>query len=170
MHLSQNVCKKPVEMEPTLYLETIRSINQREEECRQSCRRASWLALNNWTPVSKQEHPPHWASRTLFILTVFWRETINGSFLMGFDKRGGVKVKICVLSAFPLNGDKRGVWLWFVLQPGRLPLSTHLKSPLRINRRKALSDMWKALLRHPAQDCLKLLHLLLQSDCNSKCE
>lgn len=31
----------------------------------------------DWTPVSDQERLPHWASRTLFILTVFWGETIN---------------------------------------------------------------------------------------------
>lgn len=45
MHLSLNVCKRPVEIEPTVCLEIIKSINQREEDYWQSCRRASFLAL-----------------------------------------------------------------------------------------------------------------------------
>lgn len=82
----------------------------------------------NWTPVTAQERLPHWASRTLFILTVFWRETIN-SFIWWRLTRGEVqKVKLCVLSAFPSNREqsyamicpnKRDV---FPLQPTSNPL------------------------------------------------
>lgn len=39
----------------------------------------------------------------------FQGETINGLFLMEFNKREGTKVKICVLSAFPLNRDESSV-------------------------------------------------------------
>lgn len=71
---------------------------------------ASLLALKGggyiWTPVSAQDRLPHWASRTLFILTVFWRETINSFIWWSLTREEVQKVKLCVLSAFPSNREQ----------------------------------------------------------------
>ncbi len=109
-------------------------------------RAAFFISWGGQIPVS-EECLPHWASRTSFILTVFW----GGEQLFlwrKFNKRGGggEKVMLRVLPTCLLNKEKR--------QEGCLSPSDHLKSSLGINRRRAVSDMWNAPLRHPAQDCL----------------
>lgn len=53
----------------------------------------------NWTPVSEQEHLPHWASRTLFILNVFLKGNNQQLYLMKFNMRSKGQA-LCSLS-FP---------------------------------------------------------------------